>query len=141
MDVPYGTDHHVPEKPEEARGHYTIRNVGRNDARHVRTDDRNLERNQRVRKRVQVPARAAPGVRKAHVRAFPKTIMRGDVGLAIPGLSKILHRQQAISAAWRKNCVYQKKVHGVAVQIAGSKVQVLAKLMLEHQIPAEGART
>src|SRR5438094_2816909 len=141
MYVCHRADDHLPGETKEPRCHNAVRNVGRQDARDMWADYRNLERYKRVRQGVEVTARPAPGVGEAHVGAVSKSVVSGDVSLAIVCNPRVPHSQQAASTGHIDDLIQKKKVHSIAVQVASPEVKIFPKLVFEHNIPTECART
>src|SRR6266704_1697318 len=98
MHVSYGAKDHSPRNTEEPRGYNAMGNVRRKDTRRIRSNYRSLERDKDVRERVEVSAPPAPGVGQAHIGALAKTIIAGDVTVAILCNSRVLQSQQSVSS-------------------------------------------
>src|SRR5207249_12186636 len=98
MRVSYGANNHFPGKTEESPGYNAIRNVRGQDTRSVRPNYRTLKGDKSIRERVEVPASPAPGVGQAHIGAFAKAIVSGDVNLVILCDCRVLESQQSASS-------------------------------------------
>jgi len=78
MHVSYRADNHFQEDGR-IRSYNAMGNVRGQDTANVWPNYRNLERDKRIRERVEVTAPPAPGVGQAHIGARAQAIVSGDV--------------------------------------------------------------
>src|SRR5215470_15307799 len=96
MHVHDGTERELPWKVNSAPEHYSVRNIGRQDACNVRPDHRLLKGHEDIGHRVQVSARAAPNIGNIQVRRSYRTEPQSSFDLVIGSFPSTEEAEQTI---------------------------------------------
>src|SRR5579864_8760794 len=97
VHVDDGAKHQAPKRQmDKAPDQQAVRDVGRLYAVNIGAKHWNLKRDERIRERIEVAARAAPGIRHVDFALLAWAVTRSRLRLAIVRGSRVLQRQKAI---------------------------------------------